>query len=172
MTKDEITVQSPEDVRLQKNRFSLLCSANALILFAAWTVVRSIIQFYFHADAMRASGILQPVILMVVVFGGLDCVLKIIIGISARAEARGVRKKSVYLVLGIILAACNVVELIYMILSFSYLYASEGLLGMIVTLAVEATVLFAEIDLIVSAINVRKLENEIAAKNTGKGGVR
>lgn len=31
MTKDEITLQSPADVRLQKNLFSLLCSGNALI---------------------------------------------------------------------------------------------------------------------------------------------
>ena len=172
MTREEITFQSPEDVRLQKNRISLLCSANALILFAAWTVVRSIIQFYFHADAIRVSGVPQSMILMVVVFGGLDCVLKIIIGISGRAEARGTRKKSIYLVLGIILAACTVVELIYMIFSYSAIYASEGFLGLIITLAVEATVLFAEVDLIISAFNVRKLENAIAARKTEKGGDR
>lgn len=130
--------------------------------------MRSIIQFYFHAGALRASGVLQPMILMVVVFGGLDCVLKIIIGISGRAESRGIRKKSIYLVLGIILAACTVVELIYMIFSYSAVYASEGFLGLIVTLAVEATVLFAEINLIISAFNVRKLEKEITEKKSEK----
>ena len=172
MTKDEITIQSAGDVRLQKSRFSLLCSGNALITFTAWIVVRSIIQFYFRTGTMEELGLLMSVIVPVIVFGAIDVVLKFIVGLSARAEARGKRKRGAYIVLGIILAAFTVFELISMLLSYSFYYETEGLLGMIVTMAVEATVLFAEVDLVVSAINVRKTEKEIAEKNAQKGGER
>ena len=44
-------------------------------------------------------------------------------------------------------------------LFFFYYYADEGLVSTLVSMAVEATVLFAELDLVISAINVRRIEN-------------
>ena len=162
MTKEEITVQRPTDVQLQKHRFSLICSGNALVTFAVWTIIRSIIQLYFYLQASPdvKNFTVWVVILIALVLGGVDLVLKLYVGLSARAEGYGKRKKSGYLILGILLAVVTVIWLIIQLPLASYYYRSDGLLHMLISLAVEATVLFAEVDLVVSALRVRRLEKE------------
>ncbi len=160
MTKEEIISQSPEDVRLQKNRFSLLCSGNALITFTIWTVIRSLFQFSYQSDAGRENGSLMILAMIILASGIIDVALKLIVGISARAEGLGKHRKKTFIIPGIILIVFTLFSLINQgPLFFFYYYADEGLVSTLVSMAVEATVLFAELDLVISAINVRRIEN-------------
>jgi len=161
MTKDAITSQSPEEVRQQKYRFSLLCSGNAMILFALWAVVRTIIQFNYQGNIGAENAMFTAWIPMVLAAGIADTVLKLIVGFSARAESLGKRKKGIYIVLGIILAALTVLSMTTWFSVYLLLYENEGILGMIISVAVEITILYAELNLVVSAINVRKIEKEM-----------
>lgn len=165
MTRDEIILQSPEDVLIQKNRFSLLCSGNALIIFTFWTIIRSIIQVYHILPENYHLGTvsLMTVALMVLASCSIDLVLKVFVGLSAKAEGRGKKKSSVYIVLGILLAVLTAMELITLTPSLTDERLNNSVLSVIISIAVDATVLFAELDLVVSAIRVRKIEKAAAA---------
>lgn len=161
MTKEELTVQSPEDIRLQKYRSSLIASGGAMVLFALWTVIRSIVEIDSNLNYVGDQVSIQPLVTAIAVMGIIDLVLKLYVGLSARLEGLSRKKKRPYLVLGIIIAALSIAWLIFMIVEFPTQYRLYGLVGPIINLAVEATVLFAALDLVISAIRVRKLEKEI-----------
>ena len=163
MTKDGIIAREQDDVRLQKYSFSMLSSGNAMILFALWAIIRTIIQLYYQADTVIEGVPVASLILPVMAAGATDAVLKFIVGFSARAEGLGRRKNSIYIVLGIILVAMTAVSLIIWISVISFFYKYDGLLGIIVSMAVEITVLYAELTLVISAIKVRKIEKEISS---------
>ena len=163
MTKDEATVWSPKEARLQKFRFSLLCSGNATILFAIWTIVSSVLQLYTQTSFNGGNVPLFSVIVTVLLFGGVNMVLKLVAGIFARSEGLGKRKVkiTVVIVLGIILSVLSVLTIISSFSALPYYYESEGIISVIIRVALDITVLYAELDLSVSAIMVKKLESEI-----------
>ena len=162
MTKEELTVQSPEDVRLQKFRSSLISSGGAMILFALWTVLRSIVEIESTLNYVGERESLNTMITLIVALGIADLILKFYVGMCARAEGLSRKKKKrPYLILGIIIACLSAVSLVYMIIEFPVFYRLYGVLGPIITLAVEATAFYVSLDLVLSAKRVRNLEQEI-----------
>ncbi len=172
MTKEGIITQSRDDVRLEKYRFAMLCSGNAMILFALWAIVRTIIQLYYQADTVIEGVPVATLIVPVMASGAVDAVLKFIVGFSARAEGLGKRKNNIYIVLGIILVAMSIISLIIWISVISVFYKYDGLFGIIVSMAVEITVLYAELTLVISAIKVRKIEKEMGLEKPEERGER
>ncbi len=160
MTKEELTIQSPKDISLQKCRSSLIASGGAMVLFALWTVLRSIVQID-QLNNIANSEALKPLITTVLVMSLIDLVLKLYVGLSARVEGFGRKRKRPYLVLGIIIAVLSLIWVIYMLVELPAAISLYGLLEPVVTLLVEATVLYAALDLVFSARKVRKLEEEM-----------
>ena len=160
MTKEELTIQSPKDISLQKCRSSLIASGGAMVLFALWTVLRSIVQID-QLNNIANSEALKPLITTVLVVSLIDLVLKLYVGLSARVEGFGRKRKRPYLVLGIIIAVLSLIWVIYMLVELPAAISLYGLLEPVVTLLVEATVLYAALDLVFSARKVRKLEEEM-----------
>ena len=160
MTKEELISQSPEYIRLQKYRGSLIASGGAMVLFAVWTVLRSIVEIDSMLSHMGDTQKLNPLLTAIMIVGGIDLILKLYVGLSARREGMNRNRKRPYLILGIIIACLSVLSLIYMLFEFPVAYRLYGLAGTLITLAVEATVLYASMDLVFSALKVRKLENE------------
>jgi hypothetical protein len=106
-------------------------------------------------------------IVFIVVLDAIDLILKLYLGFSARAEGLGRKKKS-YIILGILLAVLSAYALVVWTLQIPILYPELGFtspelgfINLLVTLAVEATALFAILTLVISAIKVRKLEKKI-----------
>ena len=161
MTKEELTVQSAEDVRLQKYRCSLISSGGAMVLFSLWTVLRSLVQIDAQLNYRGNSEALMPLVTTIVVVGIIDLVLKLYVGLSARVEGLGRKKKRPYLILGILIACLSVLSVGYMLYQFPGDCKLYGLLMPLVNLAVEATFLYAAMDLVVSAIKVRRLEKKM-----------
>lgn len=160
MTKEELTIQSPKDISLQKCRSSLIASGGAMVLFALWTVLRSIVQID-QLNNIANSEALKPLITTVLVMSLIDLVLKLYVGLSARVEGFGRKRKRPYLVLGIIIAVLSLIWVIYMLVELPAAISLYGMLEPVVTLLVEATVLYAALDLVFSARKVRKLEEEM-----------
>ena len=160
MTKDELIAQGPEDIRLQKYRFSLIASGSAMVLFALWTVLRSIVQI----DSQLNKGdmeTLKPLIITILVLSGLDLILKFYVGLSARLEGMGRNRKRPYLMLGIIIAILSVISMVYMLVEIPVDIRLNGVFSTIINLVVEATALYASLDLVFCAVKVRKLEKEM-----------
>lgn len=160
MTKEELTIQSPKDISLQKCRSSLIASGGAMVLFALWTVLRSIVQID-QLNNIANSEALKPLITTVLVMSLIDLVLKLYVGLSARVEGFGRKRTRPYLVLGIIIAVLSLIWVIYMLVELPAAISLYGMLEPVVTLLVEATVLYAALDLVFSARKVRKLEEEM-----------
>ena len=162
MTKQELTIQSPEDISLQKYKSSLIASGGAMVLFAIWTVLRSVVQLDAILTSRADSAALMPMVSALISLSVIDLFLKIYVGMSARQEGLGRKKKRPYLTLGIIIAAVSVVSVLYMLFfEFPEAVRLYGLIVPIVTMAVEVTVLYASLDLVISARKVRKLEKEM-----------
>ena len=161
MTKEELTTQSPDDIRLQKYRSSLIASGGAMVLFALWTVLRSIVELDALLNYPEYREALTPLLASVVALGLFDLILKLYVGLSAKVEGLGRNKKRPYLVLGIIIACLSALSLVYMLIEFPTDCRIYGPIGPIVTMIVEATVLYAALDLVVSAVKARKLEKEM-----------
>ena len=160
MTKDELIAQGPADIRLQKYRFSLIASGSAMVLFALWTVLRSIVQI----DSQLNKGdmeTLKPLIITILVLSGLDLILKFYVGLSARLEGMGRNRKRPYLMLGIIIAILSVISMVYMLVEIPVDIRLNGVFSTIINLVVEATALYASLDLVFCAVKVRKLEKEM-----------
>ena len=141
MTKDELIAQGPEDIRLQKYRFSLIASGSAMVLFALWTVLRSIVQI----DSQLNKGdmeTLKPLIITIL-------------------EGMGRNRKRPYLMLGIIIAILSVISMVYMLVEIPVDIRLNGVFSTIINLVVEATALYASLDLVFCAVKVRKLEKEM-----------
>ena len=161
MTKEELTTQSPEDISLQKCRSSLIASGGAMAMFALWTVLRSIVQIDSELNKRADSDALRSLITVILVVGIADLILKFYVGLSARREGLGKKKRRPYLILGIIIAGFSVLSLIYMLIQLPADCRLYGLLTPIISLVVEATVLYASMDLVISAKKVRKIEKEM-----------
>ena len=164
MTKEELTTQAPQDVTLQKCRASLIASGGAMVMFALWTVLRSIVQID-QLNNVANSAALKPLIITVAVASLIDLVLKLYVGLSARVEGLGRGGKRPYLILGIIIAIFSLLWVIYMLVELPAAISMYGLLEPVVTLVVEATVLYAALDLVFSARKVRKLEEEMGRRD-------
>ena len=161
MTKDELIVQSPEDIRLQKYRFSLLASGSAMMLFALWTVLRSIVQIEAQLNNQGDMKTLKPLLIAFIALSGVELVLKFYVGLSARLEGLGRTRRRPYLMLGIIIAILSVVFVVYMLVELPADIRMNGMFSSIINLVVEATALYASLDLVISARRVRKLEKEM-----------
>ena len=161
MTKDELTTQSPEDIRLQKCRSSLIASGGAMMLFALWTVLRTIVQIDAQVSYRGNSEALRPMVTAIYAVCVIDLILKLYVGMSARVEGMGREKKRPYFVLGIIIIIISLFSIEYMILEFPAEVKIYGLLVPIITMAVDVTALYAALDLVISAVRVRKLEQEM-----------
>lgn len=160
MTKAELTEQRPEDIRLEKYRSSLISSGGAMVFFALWTVIRTIVQIDSQLSA-RSGSVLTPMIAALVGVSVLDMILKFYVGFAARVEGLGRKKKRPYIVLGIIIAIVSVLSLVYMFVELPFVYKVSGPLGAIIALVVDATVFYVAMDLVVSALRIRKLEKEM-----------
>ncbi len=161
MTKDQLTTQSPEDIRLQKYRCSLISSGGAMVLFSLWTVLRSLVQIDAQLNYRGNSEALMPLVTTIVVVGIIDLVLKLYVGLSARLEGLARGKKRPYLVLGIIIAGISLLSLVFILLELPTDIRMYGVLTPIITLVVEITVLYAAMDLVISATKMRRLEEEM-----------
>ena len=146
---------------LQKCRFSLLASGNAMILFAIWTVISTSIGLYYQINQNPEQSVsFWAVAGVILAFNGIDLTLKLIAGFTARAEGRGRYHHSVLIVLGILVAALSVYNIISYLPLIPCFYENSGLLRVIITMAVEVTVIYAALDLVISAVKIRKLSKE------------
>jgi len=155
-------MQSSQDVLLQKCRFSLLASGKALILFSIWTVISASMEVYtlIHQSPEDQSVSFWAVAGVILAFNGIDLILKLIAGFTARAEGRGRYHHSILIVLGILVAALSVYNIISYLPLIPCFYENSGLLRVIITIAVEVTVIYAALDLVISAVKIRKLSKE------------
>jgi len=170
--------------RLRKNESNLIASGFATMLFGVWLVAKSILgAFLLSEDSGTTAAdvetnefalkleqesnlviLLLIVLLLLFAFLVLGVFLRIYIGRSADADAKGRKKKGwAYIVWAIILAALDTFGVVNTWRAVSRL----NLLSTIVSSVLDLASLGALIDLIISAINVKRLRKALAVQAQG-----
>ena len=154
---------------LRKNQSTLRISGLAIIAFEAWNVVQMILLMVTQPDEVGLNELDLSVRIIYYIVLAVICAvmmgLRLIVGLSARAEANGKKKGFFYLVVAVVVAIMSISNVVIIIQSA----ADESLVAIIFSLIIELTSLFAIVELFVSSIRVkrytRQLENKEAVEN-------
>lgn len=174
-----IAKNSPDDNALRKARNTLVVTGSSVIAFAAWSILRLILMLSFSGNVTAAeqeeaqkltdlvTSSKEMAVAFLIVMGVvfvifvIDFILRLYIGTSARTVGLGKKKKTAYLVFGIILAAFSGLLLGYELFNLPMLLQSDGILGGIISMAVEVTSLIFVLELLVAGFRERKLSKKL-----------
>jgi hypothetical protein len=157
-----------EETELRRGQNTLFILGGGVITFGLWSVVKSIMYLmvnpfqYFRSDDVPQEF---QLIVMAVVYGiaallvGLDVGLRIFVGLSARAEARGKKKSRAYIIVAAVMAAGNLLLFLgTLLLAATTPDAVTGnLLDTLVSAVVDVTALITLFELVFTARRVQRL---------------
>lgn len=171
---------------LRRNQNLLYCVGTGVIMFGLWNVIKGIVTIFLQRDELillfetikasltpdKADYFVSTFTLVCIIIGiiiGVLLLMHICVGLSARKEGMGRRKKDrvAYLVVAVILMVLTAATVV---LEIPTLFKSpEGLLDEIVTVIVDVTCLVVIIELIVTGIKVRKLKRKLNEEKKEEG---
>lgn len=167
--------------KLRKNESNLIVSGFATLLFTGWTVAKTFLTAFLESEETEmaeeldfselgelapaaesfAAAFLVVFTLIVLAIVVLDIFLRIYIARCADAEGKGRKKKSwLYVVLAVILIVFNAVNIAGVWLTI----ADKGLFAVIVATLIETASTAALIEVVVSAINVKRIRKALAVQ--------
>ncbi len=155
---------------LRRYQSILSASGLAVIVFGVWSAAKTLILLFsgFGPYDIRAMleeldappGTLTVLFIIIFIILNIEIFFRLFVGLSARAEAAGKKKRVVYLVFAWIILAFSVLSIISV---FQTGFATDPW-DAVVTLIIEATSLFALINMIVASGKVRRLRKELATQ--------
>lgn len=150
-----------KEIQLRRYQNLLTISGLGVIAFGAWSVLKTILLLFFRKDYLeRLPDDPMFLVILYVLIGVIlliDFVIRLFIGLSARAEGFGKKKGYAYIVLAILLAILSLASLVMIFFDTSYTSIPE----MVVSVIVEATSLIVIIELLVGAFAVKKHKKEL-----------
>lgn len=152
------------DIKARKAEINLKTLGSGVIFFGAWAFIKYALTFLiygFELDEAVDDIVLLVSTIIVWVFLALAFLIRLYIGISARAESEGKRRHAFYLILtGVITfidAAAILLELVLLVTKL------DDMLNMAVTILIDVTSTVILIELMVNAVTVRKMKKKEAA---------
>ncbi|MBQ3703725.1 MAG: hypothetical protein II885_13375 [Oscillospiraceae bacterium] len=158
------------DIELRRRRINLSTLGTGVVAFGVWNVLKTILYIFtshvsfFDAEDAGAYG--AVVILIFYAFLGLlltlDLSLRLYIGLSARAEGRGRRKGSGYIIAAAILFAMTAAYYVAAWVTHSNTrLENQAALDYYVSMFVDITAMIMLGDLLYTAVRARKLEKRM-----------
>lgn len=155
------------EIELRRRRISLISLGTGVIAFGVWSVTKTFL--YFWVNPIDLSGVDVPpeynglvTLLTYVMIGFLmlaGLVLRLYVGLSARAEGMGKKKRHGYIAVGALLLVINLAPYPFILLgTLSARLENQARLDYYVSLFVDFTSLITLGDLLRTAIRARKLE--------------
>ena len=148
------------NVRFRKDRNVLNIAGTGVMLFGIWSVIKTYTTF-FEAPAKMFEGIdelsemdmteiilLSCTLAMVLSF---DLLIRLYVGLKSRAESKGKKAGSLYLLVTIFLSIASLGFFILEVFSF----VGQPELSTIAEMIVELTSLIIQIELLISAIRIK-----------------
>lgn len=162
---------------LRRYRDRLSIGGRAIVGFGLWDIAKTFLTSMYgssyEADGAEAAALVErlqaassPILLIVMVLVlvslTLSIFLRFYVGLSAYAEARGKRKGWGYVVLAVVATLSNAVVTV---VGYGLLFSTGNMLLLVrslITGIIEFTSLFTYVDLIRSAIIVKRLSSQMA----------
>ena len=147
--------------KMRRYQNLLTVSGLGVIIFGLWSVLKTILLLFMK------EGILSEIpddtfvhVMFFLILGGIlliDVLIRLYVGLSARAEGFGKKKGYGYVVIAILMALASMTSLVLIFFDTN----EQSLWELIVSVIVEATSLVVTIELLVAAFTVKKLKKEL-----------
>ena len=186
----------PIDTKIRKFRDTLITGGFAIIAFGIWTVIKSIMEAFTilkpmignmtlenltqaqeeqFKELIESNALFYALMLLILAFLVVDMLLRIYVGLSARAIGLQKKKRNgkersgiVWLIFGIILAGISTYSLIISLTNAGDILQMYTIMYFVISLFVDATSIFVTTELIVTGFRLRGLTR----KQNGNGEVR
>lgn len=146
--------------KMRRYQNLLTVSGLGVIIFGLWSVLKTILLLFMK------EGILSEIpddtfvrVMFFLILGGIllvDVLIRLYVGLSARAEGFGKKKGYGYVVIAILMALASLASLVLIFFDSN----EQSIWELIVSVTVEATSLVVTIELLVAAFTVKKLKKE------------
>lgn len=151
-----------EQAEIRRLQSTLAIAGGAVIVFCVWSFAKiALFLTFLDEDALQwllginDSSLITVICVAAVILVIIDFILRVFVGLSARAEGHGKKKGRFYLIVAFLAAIANALTLVAIVLSTSF---SSSVFGMIVSIAVEATALAALVIVICCSIRLRRMD--------------
>ena len=159
--------KSMNEVKLRRFMNLLVVSGTGVIIFGAWSVLKTILVFLMQKDMIEAiftklsvtTTVKVITIIIVVSIMVIDFLIRLFVGRSARAEGFGQKKGYAYIIFAVLLAIGSVSSLV-LLFSDAESLKLDSILQTVVSLIVETTSIIVTVELLVAAFTVKKLQKE------------
>lgn len=150
-----------KEIKMRRYQNLLTVSGLGVIIFGLWTVLKTILLLFLQEDMVDdlPDGLFYRVLFFTLIGGVLliDFLIRLFVGLSARAEGFGKKKGYGYIVVAILIAIASLVSLVLIFFDMG----DRSVLELIVSFIVEATSMIATVELLVAAFTVKKLKKEL-----------
>ena len=154
-----------KEVKMRRYQNLLTISGLGVIAFAVWSVMKTIMLFAMRKelliDVLAASDDMTfkvTLISILVLILLVDFLVRLYVGLSARAEGFGKKKGYVYIIFAILLALTSLGAVV---MTFFNISPGSSVAELVVSVIVEATSIVVVIELLVASFNVKKLRKEL-----------
>lgn len=164
MDSDEITENGNSEAgrKMRRYRTSLMVSGLGVAAFGLWSLLKVILyaalnpQFFEGIPGMSGLDSSERTIVFVITFiiAGIDCLFRIYTGLSARAVGKGKKRGKTYFIFAVVIVISSLVGIAFFFFPGSYSYSQ---VDTFVSVIVEITSLAAALELVFSAVAVRRL---------------
>ena len=158
------------DIELRRRRINLSTLGTGVVAFGVWNVLKTMLYIFaspvsfVYVDDAAAYGAVVSLIFYVLLglLLALDLSLRLYIGLSARAEGRGRRKGSGYIIAAAALFAMTAAYYVAAWVTHSNTrLENQAALDYYVSMFVDITAMIMLGDLLYTAIRARKLEKQM-----------
>ena len=163
-----------DDRLWRKNTDTLAILGWGTILFGAWSIIKAIATYATNADLIKAlirqfteqENIERTVMLaIIIIYIGILCadvIARFYVGASARAQARGKKKRNGYIIITYFLIALYVFEVAENIFQiFNPYERTESIINVIVNAFINFSSLVTLIELVVYAKRIKRTMMEV-----------
>ncbi len=158
------------DIELRRRRINLSTLGTGVVAFGVWNVLKTILYIFaspvsfINTEGAGAYGAVVRLIFYALLglLLALDLSLRLYIGLSARAEGRGRRKGSGYIIAAAVLFAMTAAYYVAAWVTHSNTrLENQAALDYYVSMFVDITAMIMLGDLLYTAIRARKLEKQM-----------
>jgi len=150
----------PAAIRLRRYRNTMTVSGMGTIAFGIWSIIKTMMYFLFDpADIQKLfadTGAEQwKVFSIIIVFFllAVDLSLRCFVGLSAAAEGKGKKRGNLYVIVAMFMTLFSIFSMVSSFIPSTYFFSMTD---RIITIIVEFTSLMAMLELIISAIIVKR----------------
>ena len=150
-----------KEIKMRRYQNLLTVSGLGVIIFGLWTALKTILLLFLQEDMVDdlPDGLFYRVLFFTLIGGVLliDFLIRLFVGLSARAEGFGKKKGYGYIVVAILIAIASLVSLVLIFFDT----ADRSILELIVSFIVEATSMIATVELLVAKKTKKKKKKEL-----------